>query len=108
MRALPIVMFAKGLCDFAHLLQGRGAMAGKAFLLRGAVISFDKAMLLRMMRLTDQDCYPDGVTEADQGRREVRALWSPHPPRIAIQRDGSGQPVFLEGVRHIEASRFLP
>ena len=108
MRALPVVMLGKGLCDLAHLLQGRRTMAGKAFLLIRAVISFDKALLLRMMRLTNQDRYPDGVTEADQGRREVRALWSPHPPRIAIQRDGSGQPVFLEGVRHIEASRFLP
>ena len=99
MRALPIVMFAKGLCDFAHLLQGRGAMAGKAFLLRGAVISFDKALLLRMMRLTNQDRYPDGVTEADQGSREIRALRGTHPTRVPIQRDGAGQSVHLKRVR---------
>ncbi len=107
MRALPVVMLGKGLRHLVDLFSGLGTMPGETLFLRRPVISFNKAMLLRMLRLADEDCYPEGVTEADQGRGKVRALRCTSPPRIAIQRDGSGQSLGSLRVRHGEAWRFL-
>ena len=77
------------------------------FLIR-PVVPFHKAILLRMMRSTEEHGHPQGVTKADQGDREIAALGSAHPARVAIQGNRMGQAVRSQTSERALAARFPP
>jgi hypothetical protein len=90
MRSLEVVVLLEGLGDGFRLLQISRPIQGQAFLLRGAVEAFDKAILLGMMRITDVNLNAQTRAKTNQSGREVTARWTADPTRITIQGDASG------------------
>jgi len=73
----------------AHLIQGLGTLERQALLIKGAVVAFDKAILLWVMRVADEHGYSQGVTKAHEGSGKVTAEGViPLKPRVPVQRDG--------------------
>src|SRR5881396_811046 len=106
MGSLPVVVVIKGGGDFAHLLKGRGVMLGKTLLLIGAVVAFDKAILLWVVRLADQHYHPQGLAKTQQSGREVAALGSPDPAGVPVEGNGVGQSMCLKRLGHGQQRRF--
>src|SRR5712691_985739 len=98
MGTLPVIVLHKGVRHLAHLRERGGTMPREALLLIGAVVPFDKAILLWMVRIADDYRHTQHVTKADQGDREVAALWSANPARVSIQGNRLGESVGLKGV----------
>ena len=88
MRSLPVVM--GGICfrHLADLIQRLGTRELQAFLIERAMISFDKPILLWVMRITNEYGDSQGVAEAHESGRKVTALGRAYPARIPVQRDG--------------------
>jgi len=85
MRSLPVVVGGKSFCHLADFIQGFGTRLPKALLMERALISFDKPILLRVMRIADKHGDPERLTKAHQGSRKVAALWGSDPTRVAVQ-----------------------
>lgn len=54
------------------------------------MVSFDKPILLGVMRITEHDRNSKRMTKAHQSGREVTALGRSHPADVAVQSDGGG------------------
>jgi hypothetical protein len=106
MRSLDVVVpHEGGSCRFG-LLQVRRPIHGEALLLRGSVVSFDKGVLLRVMRITDLDLDAQTGSKAQQGGRKVTARRAAHPARIAIQGHALGSTVPGQRARQGFSGRF--
>jgi len=98
MGTLGVVMFDEGLGDRARVLQGRRPLHQQAFLGVGAMIPFDKSILLRMMGIRDLHLDAQTGAEAQESRREIAALWTAHPAGIVVQGDEEGESIALQGL----------
>jgi hypothetical protein len=69
----------EGLGDRSGLLESVGVIKGETFLLRAAMIPFDKGVELRVMGIADLDRDAQTGSEAHQSRRKVAALLGCQP-----------------------------
>ena len=99
MRSLSIVVLDEGSGRIGSLLQVCGPIDGEAFFLIGAIVAFDKGVLLRMMRSTDLDLDAQTGAKAHQSRRKITALWTADPACITIERDERGSTVLGQRAR---------
>ena len=90
MRALHVVVPHEGSGHRLGLCQVCRSVQSQALCLIGAVVPFDKTILLGVMRITDVDLDAETGTKAQQGGRKVTARWAAHPARIAVQGDALG------------------
>ena len=87
MRPLHVVVLHEGLGRGFGLLQVGRPIQREAFLLISAVVAFDKAVLLGVMRLAELDLHPQTGSKAHQSRGEIAARRAAHPTHITIQGD---------------------
>src|SRR5438552_17221566 len=90
MRSLHIVVPHESRCGGLGVLQVRRPVEGQALLLIGAVVPFDKAVLLGGLRVADHDLDAEAGAKTKQGRRKIAARRTADPARIAIEGDGRG------------------
>src|SRR5260370_41506993 len=70
------------------------------------MVSFDKTVLLWVMRIADLEFDAQTSTEAMQGRWKITALRAPHPARIAIDGDAGWAAILLQALHHTAQSGF--
>ena len=105
MGTLKVVMGDKVRCDLPGLLQVSRPVDGQALLLIGAVVAFDKGILLGVVRSTDLDLNAQTGSKAHQGRGKITALRAAYPAHIPIQGDLLGTPVCGQGLGESLQSR---
>ena len=93
MRPLHVVVLHEDLGRGFGLLQVGRPIQREAFLLIGAVVAFDKAVLLGVMRLAELDLNTQTGSKAHQSRRKITARRTAHPARIAIEGNAFGATV---------------
>ena len=84
-----VVVSRKSFRHLTDLIQGLGTIPQEAFLIERAMISFDKPILLGVMRIADEYGYSESMTKAHKGSREVAALRSSDPTGVTVQGNGS-------------------
>ena len=67
-----------GLCQVCRPVQGQ------ALCLIGAVVAFDKGILLGVLRVADLNLDTQTGPKAHQRRGKIAACWTAHPARIAV------------------------
>ena len=108
MRPLDVVVPHEGLGGDFGLFQVRRPIQGEALFLIGAVVPFDKGVLLGVMRLAELDLNTQTGSKAHQSRRKITASWAAHPARIAVQGNARGAAILDQGQRQGALSPFLP
>ncbi len=79
-------------------------MEFQTFLIEGAMISLDKAMLLWVMGIADEHADSQAVTQAHQGGGKVTTLGRSHPACVPVQSDRGRETVFNECLCHSSQS----
>ncbi len=90
MRPLHVVVPHEGSghrCGLFHVCR---SVQSQALCLIGAVVPFDKAVLLGLLRVADLHLNAQAGAKAHQGRRKIAACGAAHPARITIKRDALG------------------
>ncbi len=90
MRPLQVVVPHESSGHSFGLFQVCRSVQSQALCLRGAVVPFDKAVLLGLMRVADLHLDAQAGAKAHQGRRKIAACGTTHPARIAIKSDALG------------------
>ena len=84
MGSFDIIVLHKRLGGGLRLRQVTRLIHGQAFFLIAAVVAFDEAILLWVLRGTDLHRDVQAGTEADEGRGKVEAFGTPDPAGIAV------------------------
>jgi hypothetical protein len=90
MRPLHVVVPHEGSGHGCGVFQICRPIQSQALCLIGAVVPFDKSVLLGVLRIADLHLDAQAGTKAHQGRRKIAACRTAHPARIAIQGDALG------------------